>query len=344
MPVSLQMTLADRIKDALTIKYPPSQDISRILTCWDNFVAGKKLERYLLDEGNKEFLQTADCFVDGLSVQCFHDMSRYSWTKPLEASYEVILNELINYENQRRLSSTIATTTTTTTPSHERDLSQLKPTGDGLLGDGYWLGPRDTSAGSYGPEWRTLGLQDRSVWNPELVPYFPKTVEIVEKLAVPACEVFFSKQGPHSGIKPHSDRNNFIITCHLGLDVPEGECSIKVGNEEYFWKNGQAQVFDTSVIHSTENKSDRTRYVLMLRIWHPELSAVEIDAFKFIFGYLDHSALGDEALREYEMKHLLLTGQGKEQRSFTANKSKETVGKVQKAKAPIGEKKGFGKK
>jgi aspartyl/asparaginyl beta-hydroxylase (cupin superfamily) len=37
-------------------------------------------------------------------------------------------------------------------------------------------------------------------------------------------------QGPHSGIKPHSDKNNFIITAHLGLDVPEGDCWIKVSD------------------------------------------------------------------------------------------------------------------
>jgi hypothetical protein len=39
-------------------------------------------------------------------------------------------------------------------------------------------------------------------------------------------------------------------------------------------------VFDTSVIHSTENQSDRVRYVLLIRMWHPELTAVEVDAFK----------------------------------------------------------------
>jgi aspartyl/asparaginyl beta-hydroxylase (cupin superfamily) len=42
--------------------------------------------------------------------------------------------------------------------------------------------------------------------------------------------------GPKSGIKPHSDKNNFIITFHVGLDVPEGECYIQVGNEKHYWK------------------------------------------------------------------------------------------------------------
>ena len=88
--------------------------------------------------------------------------------------------------------------------------------------------------------------------------------------------------GPKSGIKAHSDKNNFIITCHLALDVPEGECWIKVGDTKYHWKNGKAVVFDTSVIHSTENSSEKERYVLLIRFWHPELTLPEQKAFKLV--------------------------------------------------------------
>ena len=31
-----------------------------------------------------------------------------------------------------------------------------------------------------------------------------------------------------------------------------------------------------------------------------------MDAFKFIFDYLDHSAYGEEALEHFEMQHLLM--------------------------------------
>ena len=33
-------------------------------------------------------------------------------------------------------------------------------------------------------------------------------------------EVFFAKQAPQTGIKPHTDFTNFIMTSHLGLDCP----------------------------------------------------------------------------------------------------------------------------
>jgi hypothetical protein len=48
---------------------------------------------------------------------------------------------------------------------------------------------------------------------------FPSTVKIIQQLNIPACEVFFARQEALSGIKPHSDQNNFILTCHLGLQV-----------------------------------------------------------------------------------------------------------------------------
>ena len=125
-----------------------------------------------------------------------------------------------------------------------------------------------------------MGLQDRSVWSAENTPEFPRTIQIMKDLNVPSCEVFYAKQGPRSGLKPHSDNNNFIMTCHVALDVDEGKCWIKVGDETHYWKNGKTCIFDTSVVHSTENQSDRTRYVLLVRFWHPGLSSVEIDAFK----------------------------------------------------------------
>ena len=45
---------------------------------------------------------------------------------------------------------------------------------------------------------------------------------------VPSSEVFFARQSPNTGIKPHTDNTNFILTGHLGLIVPDGDCWIKV--------------------------------------------------------------------------------------------------------------------
>ena len=301
-------------------KFANKGDISRVITCWNNFVEGKKLERYL--DNDKKVLQTADCYVDGLRAIPFHDVNDFKWIKGLEDNYKIILDELVKYEYNRRKEETPQSLSNI--KINNSDLLQLTKTGVGQEGDGLWLGPRDTSGTHYGPEWKTLGLQDRSVWDPIVTLDFPKTIEIMKSNNVPSCETFFAKQGPRSGLKPHSDKNNFIMTCHLALDVPEEQCWIKVGDSIHYWKNGKTCVFDTSIFHSTENTSNRTRFVLLIRFWHPDLTQLEIDAFKFIFDFLDHANLGDEALEMFEMKQLF----GKDNHrdlAFTTNNDKSKL-------------------
>ena len=147
------------------------QDISRVLQCWTDFAAGKKLERYL-DDG-KEVFQTADCFVEGLRAIPFHNPADFAWIPGLEANYQQVLEELTAYEYRRR--------------GQEADAAgevglQLPPSGTGKEGDGDWLGPRDTSGTHYGPEWKTLGIQDRSVWDSELIHEFPRTIKVCHEM------------------------------------------------------------------------------------------------------------------------------------------------------------------
>lgn len=49
-------------------------------------------------------------------------------------------------------------------------------------------------------------------------------------LAAPTLEVFFARQQAGTGIKSHTDYVNFVQTSHLGLDIPKGDCWIKVMN------------------------------------------------------------------------------------------------------------------
>jgi aspartyl/asparaginyl beta-hydroxylase (cupin superfamily) len=292
MPLS-SMQLHDRINNGLKAKYS-SQQIDRVLKCWDNFAEGKKFERYLDD--SKKVLQTADCYIEGLSAKPFHDLQQYSWVQPLETNYQTIYQELQAFQ-------------------HLQD--------QGFQANQKWLSARDQIGSAYGPQWKTLGLQDRSVWNEAILPHFQQTQAILTKALVPSCEVFFAKQAPLSGIQPHSDRNNFILTCHLGLDVPEGDCWIEVGQQRYYWKNGQACIFDTSIIHQTENTSkDKTRYVLLIRFWHPELTTIEIEALQLIFAYLDHAAYGEEAMLEFEWKNIFM---GKDASSTSTSSISPTV-------------------
>ncbi|EEH51098.1 uncharacterized protein MICPUCDRAFT_67713 [Micromonas pusilla CCMP1545] len=75
------------------------------------------------------------------------------------------------------------------------------------------------------------------------------------------------------------------MTAHLGLDCPPPPLSwMKVGEETKHWEDGVGMAADTSFIHSTYNDSeDRDRFVLIVRFWHPELTAHERDGVRFLF-------------------------------------------------------------
>lgn len=103
-------------------------------------------------------------------------------------------------------------------------------------------------------------------------------------------EVFFARQEGNTGIKPHTDNANFIQTSHLGIDIPEGQCWIKVGNFTKEWRNGKVIICDTSFIHETRNDADVDRYVLIMRHWHPELTPLERVAAQFLFDAVDDTS------------------------------------------------------
>lgn len=119
----------------------------------------------------------------------------------------------------------------------------------------------------------------------EVCRFFDHVLVIV--FTAPTLEIFFARQDGKTGIKSHTDNSNFIQTTHLGIDVPEGECWIKVGDFTKEWRNGEAIICDTSFMHETQNNSERDRYVLIMRHWHPETTLLERVAMQFLFAALD---------------------------------------------------------
>ena len=125
-------------------------------------------------------------------------------------------------------------------------------------GNAIWVAAARDDAEGYGPDWRTLVLQDRCEWEPTNVGLFPKTTAAVKAAGTPSVEVFFAKQAPQTGIKPHTDFTNFIMTSHLGsIAPPPPESWMKVGEVTKHWENGVGMCADTSFIHSTRNESPR---------------------------------------------------------------------------------------
>merc|ERR1712014_450333 len=81
----------------------------------------------------------------------------------------------------------------------------------------------------------------------------------------------FSWLTPGTHLRPHCGPTNTHLTCHLGITIPPG-CKIRVGHEWRDWEEGKCIVFDDSFEHEVRHDGDRTRIVLLIRFWHPDVS------------------------------------------------------------------------
>ena len=109
---------------------------------------------------------------------------------------------------------------------------------------------------------------------------FPKTIELLSKM--PVCRNFgfvaFSKLSPKTHIKAHTGSTNLRLRYHLGIQVPEPELvKIRVGEEKKSWLQNKCIIFDDSFEHEVQHNGNQDRVVLIVDLWHPQLTNVEKD-------------------------------------------------------------------
>jgi aspartyl/asparaginyl beta-hydroxylase (cupin superfamily) len=103
----------------------------------------------------------------------------------------------------------------------------------------------------------------------------PKTSAILDRIPRLAQLAMFSALRPGGHILPHCGTNNCKITLHLGLKVPR-DCEMRVGSQSRTWTEGRCLLFDDSFEHEVWNRSNATRFVLLLDVWHAELTDAEV--------------------------------------------------------------------
>lgn len=91
----------------------------------------------------------------------------------------------------------------------------------------------------------------------------PKTTAAVEK--IPGMKTAgFSMLAAGCTIKPHVGYTDAVLRSHLGLIIPEGNCALRVGDTVHRWEPGKAFVFDDRVQHEAWNRTDGSRYILLV--------------------------------------------------------------------------------
>ena len=109
----------------------------------------------------------------------------------------------------------------------------------------------------------------------------PKTAAALRRLPLAdlpgyAPTAFFSILDARTHIPAHNGVTNTRLIVHLPLVIP-GACRFRVGSDTRAWRVGQAWVFDDTIEHEAWNDSDVPRAILILDIWHPDLSEAERD-------------------------------------------------------------------
>ena len=112
----------------------------------------------------------------------------------------------------------------------------------------------------------------------------PKTTELLSK--IPSVKgAMFAMLPPGARLVKHRDPYAGSLRYHLGLVTPNSEdCHIFVDGEKYFWRDGEAVMFDETFIHHAENKTDQNRIVLFLDIKRP-VTFFLIDWFNTALSY-----------------------------------------------------------
>ncbi|MBS0446163.1 MAG: aspartyl/asparaginyl beta-hydroxylase domain-containing protein [Proteobacteria bacterium] len=97
----------------------------------------------------------------------------------------------------------------------------------------------------------------------------PETVKLLA--AIPTIKAaMFASLPPGARLVRHRDPYAGSLRYHLGLVTPNAPgCYIEVDGERYFWRDGEAVMFDETYIHHAENTTDQRRVILFCDVERP---------------------------------------------------------------------------
>jgi aspartate beta-hydroxylase len=192
----------------------------------------------------------------GLSVRAVHDPAQFPAVQALEAAFEDIRREV----------ATLAQ-------------AAFHPEAEGL----------DGTEG-----WDVLLLYERGRKNTENCALCPVITNIIESHATVrslAGLMYVSKTNPGTHIKPHLGPTNVRLRCHLGIKIPEGDCGLRADDQRLRWTEGSCIVFDDHLEHESWNFTAEPRIVLIIDLWHPDLTPPEIALLEGLHRYAAYQGM-----------------------------------------------------
>lgn len=122
--------------------------------------------------------------------------------------------------------------------------------------------PEDINAGG----WEVLGVK----WQGQMLANSVATTAsaVVERHQC-VVNAGYSLMKPGTEITPHVGYTSDVLRLHVGLIVPPagaGPCELVVGGEARSWRDGEAFLFDDTVLHSAHNRTTFGRIIFLVDV------------------------------------------------------------------------------
>jgi aspartyl/asparaginyl beta-hydroxylase (cupin superfamily) len=211
------------------------------------------------DHARRRFQRYVDSLGETVSGAIYPDLPSRPWYDPedfpivgyLEANFETIREEILTLEGDHRF---------------HRESERIGRSGD----------------------WDVAFFYERGRRHDDVCAACPTTTRAVETYSTVrtlAGLIYVSRMRAATHIEAHRGPTNLRVRCHLGIQVPDGDCAIRVGDETRRWRQGGCLVFDDYLVHEAWNHTDEDRIVLIVDLWHPGLSDTEIMRLEALHGY-----------------------------------------------------------
>ena len=166
--------------------------------------------------------------------------SAFPWTRRLTENWQAIAHEAASILRHR---------------DAVPPLNDISPDHARIAGDG---------------NWRSFFLVGYGYEVPENCARAPVTAQLVRQIP-DLNSAFFSILEPGAVIPRHRGVTRGLVTCHLGLIIPDKpeDCVMQVEDTDCFWEKGKWLVFDDSQYHEVHNRTDQRRVILLIQVKRP---------------------------------------------------------------------------
>ena len=127
-------------------------------------------------------------------------------------------------------------------------------------------------------KWQVLMLLEAGRWHEENLTQLPLLSRILrasQEIRLAGGLAYLSRLSPGTVVSPHTGPTNMRLRMHFAIKVPDGDCAMRVAGIEQRWIEGESTVFNDFWEHEVWNRTDSERLVLLVDIWHPDITLQE---------------------------------------------------------------------